>query len=102
MYAATFHNVFLSRRSFLGGPASVTEGQVCTATKQVDIPAAGIYAPLVRFEAAYRFETMYRVEVEQCAPTPHTPHNTPPLPQFYMARLITCTNTTSTSIIPNR
>ena len=80
MYAATFHNVFLSRRAFLGGPAgNVTEGQICTATRQVDIPAAGIYAPLVRFEAAYRFETMYRVEVEQCAPCPppDPPHPPP-------------------------
>lgn len=61
-YAATFANSFLSRQAFLGAPEQCDE---MVASRQVDIKAAGRYLVLVRYEAAYRFETQFRVQVEQ-------------------------------------
>jgi hypothetical protein len=61
-YAATFANSFLSRKAFLGAPAQCLES---VASIDVDIQRAGRYLVLVRYEAAYRFETQFRVEVEQ-------------------------------------
>ncbi len=60
-YAATFANSFLSRKAFLSADEQ-TEGK---ATIQVRIPKAGRYLVLARYEAAYRFETQFRVRVEQ-------------------------------------
>jgi len=60
-YAATFANSFLSRKAYLGADEQ-TEGQ---ATIQIRVPKAGRYLVLVRYEAAYRFETQFRVRVEQ-------------------------------------
>ena len=37
----------------------------CTASLAVDVPAAGMYVPLVRYEAVYRFNTFFRLKVEQ-------------------------------------
>ena len=62
-YAATFANTFLSRKAFLGA-AEVTE-QPTVATINVDVKDAGRYLVLVRYEAAYRFETQFHVKVEQ-------------------------------------
>ena len=61
-YAATFANSFLSRKAFLGAPEQATNS---TATIQVQVPKAGRYLVLARYEAAYRFETQFRVRVEQ-------------------------------------
>jgi len=61
-YAATFANTFLSRKAFLGAPE---QGESSEATIRVQIPAAGRYLALVRYEAAYRFETRFRVVIEQ-------------------------------------
>lgn len=61
-YAATFANTFLSRKAFLGAPADCPP---TTATINVSVPKAGRYLVLVRYEAAYRFETQFRVKVEQ-------------------------------------
>lgn len=61
-YAATFANAFLSRKAFLGAPEQCERSE---ATMQVNVPAAGRYLVLVRYEAAYRFETQFRVVVEQ-------------------------------------
>ena len=60
-YAATFANSFLSRKAYLGADEQA-EG---TATIRVRVPKAGRYLVLVRYEAAYRFETQFRVKVEQ-------------------------------------
>jgi hypothetical protein len=62
-YAATFANAFLSRRAFISAPEQ-TETEV-VATLDAQIPAAGTYLALVRYEAAYRFETQFRVVIEQ-------------------------------------
>lgn len=61
-YAATFANSFLSRQAFLGAPEQCDE---TVAKIDVDIKEAGRYLVLVRYEAAYKFETQFRVQVEQ-------------------------------------
>jgi hypothetical protein len=65
-YAATFANSFLSRKAFLGAPEQCDPS---TASIEVDIQEAGRYLVLVRYEAAYRFETQFRVQVEQAGRT---------------------------------
>ena len=61
-YAATFANSFLSRKAFLSAPEQCDE---TLATIQVQIPAAGRYLALIRYEAAYRFETQFKLTIEQ-------------------------------------
>lgn len=61
-YCATLANTFLSRKAFLGAPEDCDE---TTASIQVNIPEAGRYLVLVRYEAAYRFETQFRLKIEQ-------------------------------------
>ncbi len=61
-YCATFGNTFLSRKAFLGAPEQCTEA---SATFDIDISAAGRYLALVRYEAAYRFETRFHLRIEQ-------------------------------------
>ena len=65
-YAATFANSFLSRKAFLGAPEDCEE---TVATINVDVKEAGRYLVLVRYEAAYRFETQFRLKVEQAGQT---------------------------------
>lgn len=65
-YAATFANTFLSRKAFLGAPA---DGPETVAAIQVTVTEAGKYLVLARYEAAYRFETQFRVVVEQAGQT---------------------------------
>ena len=60
-YAATFANSFLSRKAYLGAG----EQAECSATIKIKVPKAGRYLVLARYEAAYRFETQFRVRVEQ-------------------------------------
>ena len=61
-YAATLADTFLSRKAFLGAPEQCAE---TVATRQIRVPAAGRYLALVRYEAAYRFETRFRLQIEQ-------------------------------------
>ncbi len=61
-YAATFANSFLSRKAFLGAPDQCERSE---ASIRIRVPAAGRYLALVRYEAAYRFETQFRLRVEQ-------------------------------------
>lgn len=61
-YAATLANTFLSRQAFLGAPEQCEKSE---ATLQVQVPEAGRYLALVRYEVAYRFETQFRVVIEQ-------------------------------------
>jgi hypothetical protein len=61
-YAATFANSFLSRKAFLGAPEQCDRS---VATIGVKVPRAGKYLALVRYEAAYRFETQFHLQVEQ-------------------------------------
>ena len=61
-YAATFANCFLSRQAYLGAPEQC---EPTAATIDVQIPKAGRYLALVRYEAAHRFETQFTLQVEQ-------------------------------------
>lgn len=61
-YAGTFANCFLSRQAYLGFPE---QGPAGAATITVHVPKAGKYLALVRYEAAYRFETRFRLQIEQ-------------------------------------
>ncbi|GIW94542.1 MAG: hypothetical protein KatS3mg110_2583 [Pirellulaceae bacterium] len=61
-YAATFANTFLSRKAFLGAPEQC---EPSVAELKVRIEQGGRYLVLVRYEAAYRFETQFRVLIEQ-------------------------------------
>jgi hypothetical protein len=61
-YAATFANCFLSRKAYLGAPE---QGEATSAGIVVQVPKAGKYLALIRYEACYRFETQFRLIVEQ-------------------------------------
>ena len=61
-YAATFANTFLSRKAYLGAPEQCEE---TVATREAQVPTAGRYLALVRYEAAYRFETQFTLRIEQ-------------------------------------
>ena len=61
-FVATFANSFLSRKGFLGAPEQCAES---TATIEVQVPKAGRYLALVRYEAVWRFETQFRLRIEQ-------------------------------------
>ena len=61
-YAATFANTFLSRKAFLGAPEQCPRTE---ATIEVNVPKAGRYLVLARYEACFRFETRFRIRVEQ-------------------------------------
>lgn len=61
-YAATFANSFLSRKAYLGAPEQCERS---VATIDVQVPKAGRYLALVRYEAAYHFETQFRLQVQQ-------------------------------------
>ncbi len=60
-YAATLANTHLSRKAYLGFPP---QGNASAAI-EVEVPRAGKYLALVRYEAAYRFETQFRLRIEQ-------------------------------------
>ncbi|HKB38198.1 MAG TPA: hypothetical protein VKD72_17250, partial [Gemmataceae bacterium] len=61
-FVATFANSFLSRKAFLGAPEQCDES---VATIEVQVPKAGRYLVLARYESVYRFETQFRIRVEQ-------------------------------------
>lgn len=61
-FCATFANSFLSRKAFLGAPEQCDRS---AATITVSVPKAGKYLALVRYEACYRFETQFKLQVEQ-------------------------------------
>lgn len=65
-YAATFANTFLSRKAFLGAPE---QGEETVASINVTVPEAGRFLVLARYEAAYRFETQFKIRVEQAGKT---------------------------------
>lgn len=61
-YAATLANTFLSRKAFLGAPEQCEKA---TATINVNVESAGKHLCLVRYEACFRFQTQFRVQIEQ-------------------------------------
>ncbi len=61
-YAGTFANCFLSRKAFLAAPENCEE---TAATIDLRVTQPGKYLVLVRYEAPYRFEAQFRVQVWQ-------------------------------------
>lgn len=61
-YCATFANTFLSRKAYLCAPAEEAAGSAHT---EVAIPTDGEYLVLARYEAPYRFQAEFRIEIEQ-------------------------------------
>ena len=61
-FAATFANTFLSRKAFLSAPEECDES---IATINARIDKEGDYLVLARYEAPYRFETQFRIRIEQ-------------------------------------
>ena len=61
-FVATFANSFLSRKAFLGAPEQCERS---VATIEVQVAKAGRYLALIRYEAVYRFETQFKLVVEQ-------------------------------------
>jgi hypothetical protein len=61
-FVATFANSFLSRKGFLGAPEQCDRS---VATLSVQVPKAGKYLVLARYESVYRFETQFTVAIEQ-------------------------------------
>src|SRR5262249_26996316 len=61
-FVATFADSFLSRKAFLGAPEHCDES---AATIEVQVPKSGRYLVLARYESVYRFETQFRIRVEQ-------------------------------------
>ncbi len=72
-YACTFMDggsTFLSRKAFLGAPASLPAGHPpCVAEANATVTTGGLFAPLVRFEPLCRqpacFETQFGISVLQ-------------------------------------
>lgn len=62
-FAATIADTFLSRRAYLRAPASASTESVASASMLIG--ADDNYHVLVRYEATYRFETPFKVVVEQ-------------------------------------
>jgi hypothetical protein len=61
-FAATFANCFLSRKGYLGAPEQTEPSEAGIVAQ---IPKAGKYLALVRYEACYRFDTQFRLVIEQ-------------------------------------
>lgn len=61
-YAATFANCFLSRKAFLGASEASADA---TASLKITVANPGKFLALIRYEAAYRFETRFRLEIYQ-------------------------------------
>ncbi|MCX7705189.1 MAG: beta-galactosidase trimerization domain-containing protein [bacterium] len=61
-FAATFANTFLSRKAFLQAPEQCDES---VASININVDQAGEYLVLARYEAPYRFETQFRIKIEQ-------------------------------------
>lgn len=61
-YAAPYSNTFLSGDAALSALADCDDTE---ANAVIKVPAAGRYLVLARYEAAYRFETQFRILIDQ-------------------------------------
>jgi len=62
-FSSTVNNVFMSRRMYLHAPANATSATIARAT--ITVTEDGEYMVMARYEALYRFETGFKVTVEQ-------------------------------------
>jgi hypothetical protein len=65
-YAATLANSFLSRKAYLTAAPTCPSA---TATLTVQVPTAGTYLALVRYEAPHRFDAQFRLTIVQAGQT---------------------------------
>ena len=63
LFASDVWNVFHSRQAYLHADANASLGSEAVAT--VPISADGSFAVMLRYEAAYRFSSPFRVTIEQ-------------------------------------
>ena len=63
LFSSDVSNVFMNRRSYLHAAANASIGAPATAV--VNIPAAGTYTFLARYEAGYRFSSPFNITVQQ-------------------------------------
>lgn len=66
-FSSTVNNVFMSRRMYLHAPANASTGTIARAT--ITVAEDGDYMVMARYEALYRFETGFKVTVEQGSKT---------------------------------
>ena len=62
-YASTFAITFLSRMGCLGAPEQVKEDAI--ATQKIDLPTAGVFNVLARYEQPFDYSVEFTVEIEQ-------------------------------------
>src|SRR5207302_7895610 len=60
-YACTFAISFLSRMACLGAPAQMEKGQEAVAIQEIDVPAAGEFDVLARYEQPFNFSAEFTV-----------------------------------------
>ncbi|MBN1607863.1 MAG: beta-galactosidase trimerization domain-containing protein, partial [Polyangiaceae bacterium] len=61
-YSATVATTYLSRKAYLEAPEQAEQVIACV---DLDVPSAGRYLALARYEAPYRFSSQFRVRIEQ-------------------------------------
>src|ERR1700722_9524822 len=61
-FASTFAITFLSRMECLGAPEQTEEA---VASQKINLPAAGEFHVLARYEQPYNFSVEFTVEIEQ-------------------------------------
>ncbi|MSR42635.1 MAG: hypothetical protein EXS19_01195, partial [Pedosphaera sp.] len=64
-YASTFAISFLSRMGCLGAPEQLEAGQSAVATQVIEVPRAGEFQVLARYEQPHNFSVEFTVEVVQ-------------------------------------
>jgi hypothetical protein len=88
MFSSDVSNVFMNRRAYLHAALDATAG--ASATAVVDIPAAGTYTLLVRYEAGYRFSSPFNVTIRQGDTVFHQSYGLRTSPKVWFAA--GCTN----------
>eukprot|EP01050_Picozoa_sp_SAG11_P022345 SAG11_NODE_4204_length_2015_cov_1.736952_2_plen_308_part_00 len=68
-FAASVADTYLSRRAYLRGDANMTTGVISTMEFEIEDDEAGDYQALLRYEAAYNFETPVQLSIAE-APLP--------------------------------
>ena len=66
-FAASVADTYLSRRAYLHGPANVSVSASATMAFELSAEEAGTYEVLLRYEAAYNFETPVRLTIGRTA-----------------------------------
>ena len=70
-YASTFAVSFLSRLGCLGAPEQLDAGQSAIATQVIEVPRAGEFQVMARYEQPHNFSVEFTIEVVQGGKTVH-------------------------------